>query len=89
MVATRNIDSKTEYQELKRYQQGKDKALYSILFVGHLGSPNMEDAIDDAVKQVEGVEYMKNVVVREQFNWYFLFSIRVYKVEGDVWGKQP
>jgi hypothetical protein len=64
MISTRNVDSKTEYVELKRYVKGKGK--------------DLETAIEKAVKEVPGGEFMKNVTV--------FYSGKI-KVEGDVWGK--
>ena len=86
MISTRNIDSDKQYKELKKYTIGKDRSLYSILFIGPLGSPDIEDAIDDAIKKVPGGEYMKNVVIREKYPFFLLFSMRTFQVEGDVWG---
>jgi hypothetical protein len=63
MISTRNVDSKTEYSELKRGVKGKAK--------------DLETAIDKAVKDVPGGEYMKNVII------YYNGKIII---EGDVWG---
>jgi hypothetical protein len=63
MISTRNVDSGVKYVELKRSVKGKSK--------------DLETAIEKAVKQVPGGEFMKNVVI------YYNGKI---KVEGDVWG---
>jgi len=36
--------------------------------------------------KVPSGELMKNVVIRERYNFYLLFATRVFIVEGDVWG---
>jgi hypothetical protein len=70
MVSTRNVDSKTDYVELRRsveatYRLRKRDALEAV--------------IDRAVKEVPGGEFMKNAVIS-------IKGDRKVKVEGDVWG---
>lgn len=86
LISTRNYESNVKYVELKKYQKGKDRALHSILWFGPLGAPDIEDAVDVTVKQVEGGEHLRNVVIKERYNFFFLFTTRVFIVEGDVWG---
>lgn len=87
LVSTRNIDSSIEYHELSRYVTGKDRALHSLFFFSPIMAPNIEDAIDKAVRKIPNGEYMKNVVLRERYIPFLLFTIRTFKIEGDVWGK--
>lgn len=70
MVSTRNVDSNTDHVELRRYVKsiGKTKGDEKAL----------EAAIDNAVKQVPGGEYLKNCSI--------YIKGEVVKVEGDVWG---
>ena len=87
MISTRNIETSKEYKELKRSVIGKDKSLQKLLLLfGPFGSPDMELALNKAVSTVPGGEFMKNLIIKERYNWYLLFSIRVLIVEGDVWG---
>lgn len=86
MVSTRNVDSSKEYKEINRYVTGRDLALNRILLVGPLFAPDIEDAVDRAVKKVEGGEFMMNAVIREYNYPFLLFSLRSFKVVGDVWG---
>ena len=61
LISTRNIDSKVNYVELKRYVKGKGKTV--------------EMAIYQAIKTVNGGEFMKNVIIYSNG-----------EIEGDVWG---
>src|SRR5947209_8287793 len=70
MMASRNLDSKTNYQELSRYTAAPKH-----------GAPTLEEALDAAVAQVPGGEFMRNVQVYSKGN-------RV-RVVGDVWGRRP
>lgn len=70
MVSTRNVDSNVEHVELRRYVVAKVKTKKH---------DPLEQAIDNAVKEVPGGEYMKNVKV-------YIKDSKKIKVEGDVWG---
>jgi hypothetical protein len=69
MMASRNVDAKTNYQELSRYTSTEKR-----------GYATMEEALDAAVAQVPGGEFMRNVQVYSRGN-------RV-RVVGDVWGQR-
>ena len=71
ILANRNIDSKTNYKLIERYKVAKAKAK---------NQDALEQAIDKAVKEVDGGEFMKNVKI------YVKNNGRKVKVEGDVWG---
>lgn len=53
MVSTRNIDSKTDYVELKRHVKAKGR--------------DMEIAIEKAVKKDPNGEFLKNAVIYQGF----------------------
>jgi hypothetical protein len=76
MVATRNVDSKTEYKELARYVEGEDRGNYDSDKKKYKGT--LSAAIDECVKSVEGGEFLKNIDV-------YISNGRV-KVVADVWG---
>jgi hypothetical protein len=76
MVATRNIDSKTEYKELARYVEGVDKGNYDSDKKKYKGT--LSSAIDECVKSVDGGEFLKNIEV-------YISNGKV-KVVADVWG---
>jgi outer membrane lipopolysaccharide assembly protein LptE/RlpB len=71
MLANGNVDSKTEYQKLKVNAEAvvKTKKIDPL-----------EECVDQAVKSVEGGEFLKNVTV------YVKKSGRKIKVTGDVYG---
>lgn len=71
VASTRNHESKIDYVVLKTYQTAKVKAK---------GKEVLQDAIDKAVKEVPGGEFMKNV------KFYVKSNGRKIKIEGDVWG---
>ena len=71
IVANRNIDSKTNYQLIERYKTAKTRGT---------NQDALEQAIDKAVKEVEGGEFLKNVKI------YVKNNGRKVKIEGDVWG---
>ncbi|QNR22951.1 hypothetical protein [Croceimicrobium hydrocarbonivorans] len=88
-VSTRDLDDRKTHVLLERYVKGTDSSIDNILFIGPWSSPDIEDAIDDAVREVPGGEYMKNVVIRERRWGFLLMSFRTFTVEGDVYGIAP
>jgi len=72
MVATRNIDTKTDYKLIQNYVEGKGKA--------GKGVNPLEQAIDETVKKINGGEFLKNVKI------YIKDNGQKVKIEGDVWG---
>jgi len=70
MVSTRNVDSSTNYVELKRNVTGTSKMRKGDA---------LQEAIDEAVSSVPGGEYMMNAV-------FYVKDNRVIKVVGDVYG---
>jgi len=71
MVSTRNIDTSTNYVELKRNVSGTSKMRKGDA---------LQEAIDEAVNSVPGGEYLMNTVVYVKDN-------RIVKVTGDVYGR--
>ncbi|MEZ4885412.1 MAG: hypothetical protein R3E32_11840 [Chitinophagales bacterium] len=70
-ISSRNIDSAQDYQLIQRYVKGVSKVSN--------GNP-LEQAVEVAVKSIEGGEYLQNVKVFVKGNG------KKVKVEGDVWG---
>jgi len=71
IIANRNIDPKANYQLIERYKIAKAKGK---------NQDALEQAIDKAIKEVEGGEFMKNVKI------YVKNNGKKIKIEGDVWG---
>ena len=72
MISTRNIDSGVNYELLKTGTDDSKKALKE------LRADNLDGAIDNAVKNVAGGEFLKNVKI--------YFDGKYFAVIGDVWG---
>ena len=70
VISTRNFDTHAEYAELRRYVKAVGKS--------EKDAKAMETAINNAIKQVPGGEYMKNVTL-------YMKGDKI-RVEGDVWG---
>lgn len=73
MVSTRNIDSETDYVLIQKYVVATAKSKQGDA---------LQTAIDNAVKETQDGEYLKNVRV------YVKNNGKKVKVEGDVWGIQ-
>lgn len=73
MIANRNIDSKTDYVQLRAYMGGSKRELK------RLKAKTIEEAIDNVVRNTPGGEFLKNVKI-------YLIGGTKYAVEGDVWG---
>lgn len=71
MASTRNVDSKTNYVLIQRYVTAKVK---------NKNDEVLQNAIDKAVKETPGGEYMMNVKL------YVKKNGKKVKIEGDVWG---
>lgn len=81
IVSTKNYERNVEYRNVGR-MEGKDKVL--IILGIPLGSPTIEDAVDDAIEAGGGV-YLANAVIR-QGSWFILLIGQTgYTVEGDVY----
>jgi len=53
------------------------------LFIPTIFQPNIEDAVEDALRQVPGGVAMVDVIVRN-FGWCFLYGQAGWIVEGTV-----
>ncbi|RZM20263.1 MAG: hypothetical protein EOO88_36680, partial [Pedobacter sp.] len=84
MMSNRNVEFEKKQIEIKRDVVGKSSK--GQIFGIPLGYPNMEDALDDAIKREGTGEYLKNVTVTEYYRWYLLFGVNGIKVKGDLMG---
>ena len=84
MISTRNIEFSKKQIELKR-----DVAGYShcptVLGI-RFGHPNMQEAVDDAIRRQGTGEYLKNATITRYIRWYVVFSVSGIKVTGDLMG---
>jgi hypothetical protein len=80
MVTTKNYETKTQYKMVGRME---GKSVKMIIFIP-LGTPDLKDAVDDAIQAGNGV-YLANAVI-EQMTWYALIVGQTgYIVTGDVY----
>lgn len=80
LVSVRNIDSKTDYQMLQKNVE------YTMKQAKKIKAGNIEGAVDEVVKKVDGGEYLMNAKIT-LISRQGLFSVTSgYVVEGDVWG---
>ena len=75
MISTRNVDSKGDYVLLRNYMGGTKKELKKSKAI------DLEQAINNVVKQTPGGEFIKNVKV-------YIINKKYFAVEGDIWGLQ-
>lgn len=73
MISTRNVDSKTEYTNLRGYVGSTKKELKK------LKGKTVEEAVDNLVRTTPGGEFVKNVKV-------FVINSKYFAIQGDVWG---
>ena len=71
MASNRNVESSVNYVLKEKYVIAKGKSKTGDA---------LEVALDNAVKKIDGGEFMKNVKISVKNNG------RKVKVEGDVWG---
>ena len=84
IVSTKNIDMDGNYELVESNVKGKD--VTPIIIYIPIGSPSIEDAIDDALNSVDG-DIMTDVTVRSNILWFVYFGTHTYVVVGDVWKK--
>lgn len=72
MISDRNVDARTEYILIQTYAGG-DKQLKRSR------AQNVQQAVDQTVRNVPGGEFLKNVKL-------YSIDAKYYAVEGDVWG---
>jgi len=76
VVSNRNYDKSENYVELQRYVKAKGKKKRTSS--GREGA--MEIALDKAIRQVNGGEFMKNAVIDVSITG------KKVRITGDVWG---
>jgi len=80
MVSTRNIETSIKYvviqknSELTKKEKKRSRA------------ETIQEAVDAAVKKVDGGEYLMNARIYLIKHDYFLAYSYYYAVDGDVWG---
>ena len=84
VISTRNIDMDGEYELVGSKVKGKD--MVPIITYLPLGSPSIEDAIDDALDSVEG-DIMTDAIITHNVWWFYIYGEQRYVVVGDVWKK--
>ncbi len=84
MMSNRNIEFTKKHIELKRSVSGKS---YRGMILGiPLGVPNMEEAIDNCIREQGRGEYLKNATVTTYRRWYVVFGTTGIRVDGDLMG---
>ena len=85
VISSRNFDLNSDYVLLEKGVIGED-IQYIILFIP-TGQINIENAVDDALKRVDG-DVMTNATIKLQgFYIPYIYGESRYIVEGDVWKK--
>ena len=84
IISTKNIDMDGNYELVESNVKGKD--VTPIIVYIPIGSPSIENAIDDALNSVDG-DIMTDVTVRSNIWWFVYFGTYTYVVVGDVWKK--
>ena len=86
VASTKNVDIGSNYILVEKNVKGK--SMRPIIIVFPLGHPNLEEAIDDALKKADG-DLMTNVVINYSYYYIpYIYGEYVYKVEGDVYKKE-
>ena len=80
MVSCRNIETSVKYQLLKKNVE------YTKKEVKKLRCTSIQQATDEAVKKVDGGEYLMNAKIWMIAHTGFSKVRYYYAVEGDVWG---
>ena len=86
VMSTRNVDLNANYVKVENNVRGQDKK--SIIIFIPTGTPNIESAIDQALKSVDGGAVMTDVSLT--YKWFYIpyiYGEYIYEVEGDVWKK--
>ena len=85
VISSRNFDLNSDYVLLEKGVTGEDTQ-YIIIFIP-TGQINIENAVDDALKRVDG-DVMTNATIKLQgFYIPYIYGESRYVVEGDVWKK--
>lgn len=83
VISTKNVEVGAKYKKLKRVE-GEDKTIW-VLFIP-IGSPNLEEAVDDCLKKGKGILLTDGVIKRTDW-WAILYGEMAFTVIGDVWEK--
>ena len=86
VLSTRNVDLNANYVKVETNVTGQDKKLLIITIP--TGTPNIEAAIDNALKKIDGGAVMTDVSLT--YRWFYIpyiYGEMIYEVEGDVWIK--
>ena len=85
VISSRNFDLNSDYVLLEKGVIGEDTQ-YIIIFIP-TGQINIENAVDDALKRVDG-DVMTNATIKLKGFWIpYIYGESRYIVEGDVWKK--
>ena len=85
VISSRNFDLNSDYVLLEKGVTGEDTQ-YIIIFIP-TGQINIENAVDDALKRVDG-DVMTNASIKLKGFWIpYIYGESRYVVEGDVWKK--
>ena len=85
VISSRNFDLNSDYVLLEKGVIGEDTQ-YIIIFIP-TGQINIENAVDNALKRVDG-DVMTNATIKLQgFYIPYIYGESRYVVEGDVWKK--
>ena len=85
VLSTRNVDIGGNYILVDRNVEGVEKIPIIIFFP--LGYPNVENAIDEALKSAGGDLMTDAVLTYEWFYIPYLYGEQKYIITGDVWKK--
>ena len=85
VVSSRNFDLNDNYVLLEKGVIGED-IQYIILFIP-TGQINIENAVDDALKRVDGDVLTNATIKLKGFYIPYIYGKSGYIVEGDVWKK--
>ena len=87
LVSTKNVEIGAQYVKVERNVHGEN--MKPIIIAFPLGYPDIESAIDDALRTVEDGVLMTDVVLTYRW-WYipYIYGQYIYEVDGDVWKKK-
>ena len=85
VISSRNFDLNSDYVLLEKGVIGID--IQYIIIIIPTGTINIENAVDDALKRVDG-DVMTNASIKLKGFWIpYIYGESRYVVEGDVWKK--
>jgi hypothetical protein len=84
VLANRNIEFEKRHVNLKRNVSGSSTRLVFLNIP--FGKPNIEEAVDEIIRNEGTGEYVANAELSMVRNWYLLFGTWGFKVRGDLMG---